>query len=455
VVTNAARKSKSKSLKHVYSTSTKLSLAKKGSLFAMISGLFLLSLFLLSASSEKPAGYRRIINYSVNPLNQISINLSIKVHSYENISQQFITNQDLNQLLTNYVQDAELYDVSSQNKRFANFLDGFAFTDPDFYDAIFIDERNPKRKALTMGESLSYHFVKTFRNTAWFHKIVQADGQVLWFPGVRVDESGQHYFLLGRRIKNLFSEQPIGVLLLVIQEKTLCYMINNNYYGEDHQLKASANNEYTLMIDKQGVIISSPLKNSLNHNIRQFLGISKSPFQIVRDGQSHGSVLVNKPQKSFIVVLNTVGDTKWYLANIIPIIRQTKTWSSQFPMLRGLITVLLILSLLSAVYLGFLILIHLKSLLTFSPQPSVITDLIQKKPPVWLENLSEREKEVLCLLAYGYDNKEIAKRLYVAEQTVKNYVSAIYGKLDVHDRVQASLKAIEAGLVSNNPASHH
>lgn len=66
--------------------------------------------------------------------------------------------------------------------------------------------------------------------------------------------------------------------------------------------------------------------------------------------------------------------------------------------------------------------------------------------PVWLGELSNREKDILRLLAKGYDNKEIAKRLYIAEQTVKNYVSIIYSKMGVKDRVQASRFAIEAGL---------
>ncbi len=61
-------------------------------------------------------------------------------------------------------------------------------------------------------------------------------------------------------------------------------------------------------------------------------------------------------------------------------------------------------------------------------------------------NLSNREKEVLRLLAQGLDNKEIAARLFIAEQTVKNHVSEIYSKLGVHDRVQASRKANEIGI---------
>lgn len=60
--------------------------------------------------------------------------------------------------------------------------------------------------------------------------------------------------------------------------------------------------------------------------------------------------------------------------------------------------------------------------------------------------LSSREKEILQLMAEGLDNKGIAKKLFIAEQTVKNYVSVIYSKLGVKDRVQASRIVMKAGL---------
>jgi NarL family two-component system response regulator LiaR len=62
------------------------------------------------------------------------------------------------------------------------------------------------------------------------------------------------------------------------------------------------------------------------------------------------------------------------------------------------------------------------------------------------EELSEREREVLGLLARGLTNAEIAERLYLSEGTVRNYVSAILAKLDVPDRTQAAVLALRYGL---------
>lgn len=63
------------------------------------------------------------------------------------------------------------------------------------------------------------------------------------------------------------------------------------------------------------------------------------------------------------------------------------------------------------------------------------------------EPLSEREIEVLRLVAQGASNKEIAATLFITEGTVKNHLTSILAKLGVRDRTQAALKARELGLL--------
>jgi len=89
-------------------------------------------------------------------------------------------------------------------------------------------------------------------------------------------------------------------------------------------------------------------------------------------------------------------------------------------------------------------------------QPSITEKLLRgtrgrpshlPAPPALLEPLTTRETEVMRLVAGGCSNREIAEALGAAEATVKVHVSSILSKLGVRDRVQAVLRALDAGLV--------
>jgi NarL family two-component system response regulator LiaR len=79
--------------------------------------------------------------------------------------------------------------------------------------------------------------------------------------------------------------------------------------------------------------------------------------------------------------------------------------------------------------------------------PAVASRLMREVPPPQNPDaLTERETEVLQLLARGKSNKEIAAELVIGEKTVKTHVSNILGKLHVPSRTQAALHAVRSGL---------
>jgi DNA-binding NarL/FixJ family response regulator len=88
--------------------------------------------------------------------------------------------------------------------------------------------------------------------------------------------------------------------------------------------------------------------------------------------------------------------------------------------------------------------------------PSVTRRLIEQfarqrsavqAPPKALDSLTDRERDVLKLLARGLSNPEIAHELHVGEATVKTHVAHVLDKLDLRDRVQAVILAYEVGLI--------
>ncbi len=72
----------------------------------------------------------------------------------------------------------------------------------------------------------------------------------------------------------------------------------------------------------------------------------------------------------------------------------------------------------------------------------------QVEPDQGVGGLTPKEQEILKLLAMGLSNKEIGRRMCLAEKTVKNYLSTIFQKLQINDRVQAAIYALRHGLLA-------
>ncbi|HEX2986977.1 MAG TPA: response regulator transcription factor [Chloroflexota bacterium] len=77
----------------------------------------------------------------------------------------------------------------------------------------------------------------------------------------------------------------------------------------------------------------------------------------------------------------------------------------------------------------------------------------QVEPDQGVAGLTPKEVEILKLLAMGLSNKEIGRELCLAEKTVKNYLSTVFQKLQINDRVQAAIYALKHGLLTEQEIS--
>ena len=75
------------------------------------------------------------------------------------------------------------------------------------------------------------------------------------------------------------------------------------------------------------------------------------------------------------------------------------------------------------------------------PPPPVASVRERERSP-----LSQREREIVALVAQGFKNKEMAEKMFISEQTVKNHLHNIFDKLGVSDRLELALYAIHNNL---------
>lgn len=293
--------------------------------FARLKLLFFLILAVLSLPFFFIYGQRHIIPqkekiavYARSEMKQIAANLKVKMDDYENISFQLTANQDLNNMLQEYVTATETYGVSQFNLTFSHFMDGYAFFDPVIGEAVFLDLNNPRRKALTMGEFVSNQFLRSFRESEQYRRITAAGGKIVWFGPLSLRGNQDYFLVLGRQINHLYSGEPLGLFLLFLRERYLDYSINDHLYKEEHFLGGKLKSDYFLLVDGEGTVLSSPFKEEIGTKVASLFsdpGSLRRPDLLKTEvsffTQIHGStaLVVNYPLEEY----------NWLLFNVIPV----------------------------------------------------------------------------------------------------------------------------------------
>lgn len=411
-------------------------------------------------------------DYCTLVIDQAAASLTAFLKDYEDATFQFVANQDLNRLLLEYVSATDTYEVAPYNQAFSNFLEGYTFSRRGVYDAVFVDESNKNRKALTMRESLPASYIKAFRNSGTYEEIMRADGKAVWAFGEDCDRAGMNCVIVGRRIKHLYTQKPLGIVAIMIDADELARVVNDYLHDHFYFSVGTVRANYTVIVDREGCIISGPSAPGPSRDEKPSFLRELYPNPPV--GRAEGRFTGTVRGEDVLVIFRPISDTSWRA--FVPVSLAglygeepgggASAVRLSIPMAGGLIAGALAAT---AVFL-FLWPSPRSPRSPHGPYSPHIyspgrngacvdeglagargaTEAGRLQPegpdPEWLGQLTDKEIQVLILMSQGYSNREIAQKTYIAQQTVKNYVSCIYSKLCVRDRVQASLLAVEAGL---------
>jgi DNA-binding CsgD family transcriptional regulator len=390
-------------------------------------------------------------DYCTLVIDQAVANLATFLKDYEDATFQFVANQDLNRLLLEYVSAADTYEIAPYNQAFSNFLEGYTFSRRGVYDALFLDESNRNRKALTMRESLPAAYIKALRDSGTYQETMRADGKAVWAFEENCASTGMDCVVVGRRIKHLFTQKPLGVVAIMIDADELVRVVNDYLHDHFYFSVGTVKANYTVVVDREGCIVSGPSASGSSRDE----GLSlRQLYPNSRVSRAEGRFTGSVRGEDVLVIFRPVSDTGWRAFVPVSLAGLYAEESSggvsaaglSIPMAGGLIAGALAAT---AVFLFLWPRSRNHSPASAASRRGdehVNGCEAPKSDPEWLGQLTDKEIQVLILMSQGYSNREIAQKTYIAEQTVKNYVSCIYSKLCVRDRVQASLLAVEAGL---------
>ncbi|GAB1482601.1 hypothetical protein MASR2M78_14170 [Treponema sp.] len=341
----------------------------------------------------------------------------------EGLSYQFIANEDLNKTLYTYSKKPNRYDVALANLSFTRHLESQRAVVSFLEEVFFLDYDEIDRIPLTMTEDFLRPEIAAVRHFVWA-RAIKSDGQYIWMDKV-FTVHGESYLIAARLIKHLKTGEPIGVVVLLSNAQRLSELISiPSDRGKDSQP------ETRFLVSTSGQILSSTDQKLVGESIISKTGESINFEDIASQYRGPKSIVISYEGRRSTAIYSRLGSDGSYLLSVFP----------------DLITLAFLRRFLISIIfsLGAALIFCLatrggKSSNIQDNSIEKISDGIRTLPPD-LPPLTNREKQLLILIAKGFSNKEIAIEFGIKEQTVKNYLRPLYDKLGVHDRVSALLK---------------
>lgn len=345
---------------------------------------------------------------------QASHRISATFSSVDSLSFQMIANADVNETLASYGSDPLLYSSAPADMRFSEFIESQVAIRSFLVDAVFFDYDEPRRTPLTMTENLRRpdfgSIDESLRGLA-----EEGDGAVMWLASPLMLWERPH-IASARLIKPLGGGEPIGFFVALIDARDIGEILDS-VGGDEGEARSTS-----LLVSSSGVVIAGTEASLIGVSAKDALGDEWR----AASADAKGSRRVVARYDGRLAALQTYRDTTYGLSlvTILPI----------GPIvLRALLGATALLCAFGFIALsGFSI--HLRRASAIPGMAATLYRLPPGTPP-----LTSRETDILERLVRGMSNKEIAFQLGLKEQTVKNCLGRLYGKLGVHDRLSALL----------------
>lgn len=282
--------------------------------FLLVSLVPLTIVGLLTFFSSRQVIQSNITQFSIDSLSQIKVNLELKLKTYEDMTQQFMTDQSANQLVEDYAGAATEADQLIKIRDLQTYLLNYTVTDPNLSTVIL---SAPKQEAV-FGADVPWKDGTNFKKSALYSRIIRNKGGAVWGTVSGELRSTLPMVVIGREISNLYTGKKLGVIAFFINENFIDQTINFNFYESNSGDKNDKN--YYLAVDGQGRIISTPLqyKDEIGKSLSQVMSNPAELKLLLRGEVTQGSFTGQLHHQQVLVTYKSLNNG-WHLLSVAPI----------------------------------------------------------------------------------------------------------------------------------------
>ncbi|HEX7712648.1 MAG TPA: methyl-accepting chemotaxis protein [Bacillota bacterium] len=281
--------------------------------FLLVSLAPLIIVGLITFISSRSVIQSNITQFTIDSLVQVKVNLELKLKTYEDITQQFMSNQSANRLVEDYAKATTEIDQFSKIHDIQTYLLNYTVTDPNLGTEVI----STSQRETYFGTGLTWKNGRNFKKSSIYRRITQSKGGAVWGT-VSGNLSGNgRLVVVGRDISNLYTGERLGVLAFFISENFIDQTINFNYYESDSGNKNDKN--FYLVIDDQGRIVSAPLqyKGEIGKSLGGLMGNPARLRSLLQGEITQGSFPGKFNHQQVLVTFKSLNNG-WHLLSMAP-----------------------------------------------------------------------------------------------------------------------------------------